>query len=533
MDVDLIVGLEIHAQLRSDVKLFSETRLGDDFVGARANSLVSPMDLALPGALPRLNLAPVMLAIRVASALGLKIQPCSSFDRKHYFYHDNPAGYQITQHYHPLATDGRIYLAHDEGEGERLGSRDVIVRIKHLQIEQDTAKTQVEDGRVAVDYNRAGVALVEIVTEPDLQSSDQVERLIKKLRKVLKSTRACQGNMEDGSLRVDVNINIRWRGEKSVRVEIKNLNSIKSVKRAIEWEGKRHYDALQAGLAIRAETRSFDPVRGETVSMRAKESMPEYRYMPDPDLPPLAISPEFVQESCRGSGVRPEHRRARILGLYGPHGKWAGTEDSLRVREYQILEGLYDGLDLPDPFGSADGVDTVNVNPFDYFEVLVKLSSRPSPRSAAGFMTNDLLGLAKKLGMDWSGLARILPVEESVEVLNALERGVPPAAGRRMLVQLAEEQDREKRREILREVAGSAGTDPDTSDAPLALCSVISTCLEEHPRQLEKARGNLQGMVGFFTGQVVKQLGGPQGGGGDGAMVRREVERVLREWLRE
>ncbi|KAI0271967.1 Glutamyl-tRNA amidotransferase B subunit [Russula aff. rugulosa BPL654] len=281
----VVIGIETHAQIKSREKLFSQTWTPDP--GSKPNAHVSPYDAALPGTLPRINSTCINLAIRTAIALKSDIQRRSTFDRKHYFYSDLPAGYQITQHYSPIARGGLVFLPQNNAS----------VRIQQIQLEQDTAKSVVEPRRrlSSIDLNRAGMALMEIVSKPDMRSPEEAGEYVRTLQAVLRSVAASDGNMEQGSLRCDVNVSVNRQGQvPGTRCEIKNLNSIRFMIVAIGSEVHRQIGILDSGELVPQETRGFNEDTGETFTLRSKEEAPDYRYMPDPNLPPLLLTPEYI-----------------------------------------------------------------------------------------------------------------------------------------------------------------------------------------------------------------------------------------------
>ena len=309
-DWEMVIGLEVHAQIRSKAKLFSSAPT--EF-GAPANSQVSYVDAAMPGMLPVLNRFCVEQGIRAGLGLGGRINLVSVFERKNYFYPDLPQGYQISQYLHPLVSGGAVTIRPEGGESMK-------VRIERLHLEQDAGKSMHEaSGSVSlVDLNRCGVALMEIVSHPDMRSAAQAQAYVRELRLLLRYLGVCDGNMEEGSLRADVNLSMRRPGDDlGTRCEIKNLNSIRFIGQAIEYEAARQVDLLEAGERIEQETRLFDIHTGETRSMRSKEDAHDYRYFPDPDLPPLRLSQEWVESIESSLPELPEHKRQRLIRDYG------------------------------------------------------------------------------------------------------------------------------------------------------------------------------------------------------------------------
>jgi len=303
---EIVIGLEVHAQVISKAKLFSGA--ATDF-GAEPNTQVSPVDAAFPGMLPVLNRFCVEQAVRTGLGLDAEIQLMSVFDRKNYFYPDLPAGYQISQYQQPIVGRGKVMLDMPDGGAREIG-------ITRLHLEQDAGKS-LHDQHPSlsyVDLNRAGIALMEIVSEPDLRSAEEAGIYLRKLRSILRYLGSCDGNMEEGSLRCDCNVSMRRPGEPyGTRCEIKNLNSVRFVMQAIEYEARRQIEILEEGGVIEQQTRLFDSVRGITRPMRSKEEAHDYRYFPDPDLLPLTLDPEWVARLRAELPELPDAKRARFV----------------------------------------------------------------------------------------------------------------------------------------------------------------------------------------------------------------------------
>ncbi|MBI4184747.1 MAG: Asp-tRNA(Asn)/Glu-tRNA(Gln) amidotransferase subunit GatB [Proteobacteria bacterium] len=307
---EMVIGLEVHAQVVSRAKLFSGA--ATDF-GAEPNTQVSMVDAAMPGMLPVINRACVEQAVRTGLGLKAEINPVSVFDRKNYFYPDLPAGYQISQYGRPLVGKGRVLLDLPDGATREVG-------ITRLHLEQDAGKSLHDQhpAKTYVDLNRSGVALMEIVSEPDLRSSEEAGLYLRKLRSILRYLGTCDGNMEQGSLRCDINVSVRRPGEAyRTRCEVKNVNSIRFVQQAIDYEARRQVEVYEGGGTVGQETRLFDSGRGATRPMRTKEHAHDYRYFPDPDLVPLVLSEEFIAGLREGLPELPDEKKARFVGAYG------------------------------------------------------------------------------------------------------------------------------------------------------------------------------------------------------------------------
>src|SRR5579859_4093203 len=307
---EIVLGLEVHAQVASNAKLFSGAAVG---FGAGPNAQVSLVDAAMPGMLPVINRHCVEQAVKTGLGLRAKINPKSHFDRKNYFYPDLPQGYQISQYKDPIVGEGEVIVEHDDGSTFK-------VRIERLHLEQDAAKLlhDQDPNATFVDLNRAGTALMEIVSMPDMRSSEEAAAYVKKLRTILIYLGTCDGDMEKGNLRADVNVSVRRPGEElGTRCEIKNVNSYRYIQAAIEYEARRQIEILEDGGKIEQETRLFDPGKGETRSMRSKEDAHDYRYFPDPDLLPLDLDPAWVKRIEATLPELPDAKKARFQSQYG------------------------------------------------------------------------------------------------------------------------------------------------------------------------------------------------------------------------
>jgi len=306
---EVIIGLEVHAQVLSNAKLFSSSSTK---FGAEPNCQVSLIDAAMPGMLPVINKFCIEQAIKTGLGLNAKINSYSVFDRKNYFYADLPQGYQISQYKFPIVGEGEVLLDMPYGT-KKIG-------IERLHLEQDAGKSlhDQDPENSFIDLNRSGVALMEIVSKPDLRSPEEVGEYIKKIRSIMRYLETCDGNMEEGSLRADVNISVRKVGDKSfgTRCEIKNVNSIKFMQQAIEFEAKRQIDLLEQGKSIDQETRLYDTKKNETRSMRSKEDAHDYRYFPDPDLLPLELENSFIQKIKNEIPELPDKKKDRFINEY-------------------------------------------------------------------------------------------------------------------------------------------------------------------------------------------------------------------------
>ena len=303
---EVVIGLEVHAQVTSNSKLFSSSSTK---FGAEPNTQVSLVDAAFPGMLPVINEFCVKQAIKTGIGLKAQINKKSVFDRKNYFYADLPQGYQISQYKHPIVGEGKVILDMPNGQKE--------IGIERLHLEQDAGKSihDIDPNNTLVDLNRSGVALMEIVSKPDLRSPDEVNVYIKKLRSIMRYLGTCDGNMQEGSLRADVNVSVRKKGETTfgTRCEIKNVNSIKFMQMAIIFEANRQVDLIEEGKSIDQETRLFDIKKNETRSMRSKEDAHDYRYFPDPDLLPLEVTDKFIDDIRSEIPELPDEKKKRFI----------------------------------------------------------------------------------------------------------------------------------------------------------------------------------------------------------------------------
>jgi len=357
-DWEIVIGLEVHAQVLSKAKLFSGAATA---FGAEPNSQVSFVDAAMPGMLPVINRKCVEQAIRTGLGLKATINHRSVFDRKNYFYPDLPAGYQISQYKQPIVGEGEVTIDLPGGDSRKVG-------IERLHLEQDAGKSfhDRHPDYSFVDLNRAGVALMEIVTKPDMRSSEEAAAFLRKLRAIVRYLGTCDGNMDEGSMRADVNVSVRRPGEPyGTRCEIKNVNSMRFIVQAVEYEARRQVDILESGGTIHQETRLFDSRAGETRSMRSKEEAHDYRYFPDPDLLPLEIDQGWIDEISRSLPELPDEKKARFM---------------------QAGLSAYDAAVLIAEKETAD-----------YFEAV--LGEGAEPKAAANWLNNEVFGRLNKAGL--------------------------------------------------------------------------------------------------------------------------------------
>jgi aspartyl-tRNA(Asn)/glutamyl-tRNA(Gln) amidotransferase subunit B len=454
---EIVLGLEVHAQVISDAKLFSGA---PTTFGADPNTQVSLVDAAMPGMLPVINERCVEQAVRTGLGLNAKINLRSVFDRKNYFYADLPQGYQISQFKDPIVGEGQVEIDLPDGKTRTIG-------IERLHLEQDAGKSLHDQhpSQTYVDLNRSGVALMEIVSRPDMRTSDEAAAYLTKLRSIVRYLGTCDGNMDEGSMRCDVNVSVRKPGaELGTRCEIKNVNSIRFVKQAIEFEARRQIEIIEDGGKIVQETRLFDPGRGETRSLRSKEDAHDYRYFPDPDLLPLILKQEFVDGIKAGLPELPDAKKARFVKEYGltPYDAGVLVAEKETAEFFEIVTK------------GRDGKEAVKLVTGDFFAMLKRrgVGIDKSPISAAN------LGKLLDLQADGTISGRI-----AKDLFVAMEEtGKDPAA-------LVEERG-------LKQVT-------DTG----AIEAAIKAVIDANPGQLAayKAKPTL---FGWFVGQVMKSTGG-------------------------
>lgn len=456
-DWEVVIGLEVHAQVTSQAKLFSGAATA---FGAEPNTQVSLVDAAMPGMLPVPNAECIRQAVRTGMAIDATINKWSRFDRKNYFYADLPQGYQISQLYHPLVGEGSIEI--EEGETVKT------IGVERIHVEQDAGKLMHDQHptRSYVDLNRSGVALMEIVSRPDMRSPAEAGAYLRKLRAILRYVGSCDGNMEEGSMRADVNVSVRKPGgELGTRTETKNVNSVRFVMAAIEHEANRQVDLIEGGGAVVQETRLFNPDTGTTRSMRSKEDAHDYRYFPDPDLLPLELDDAFL-EDCRASLPElPDAKRARYQGF--------------GITPY------------------AAGVLTAEVENARWFDAL--LDAGAPAVAAANWVTSELFGALNRLG---KGIADS-PVTpgQAAELLALVADGtLSGSLAKQVFEAMLETGDAPGK------IVEERGL-KQTSDTG-AIEAVIAQVLEKNPNQLAQYRGGKEALFGFFVGQTMKAMGG-------------------------
>src|SRR5580698_6791026 len=454
-----VIGLEVHVQLLTASKIFCSCSTK---FGAPPNTNVCPVCLGMPGVLPVLNRKAVEFAVLASMALNCRINETSIFARKNYFYPDLPKGYQISQYDKPLAEHGFLEIKSADGT-KKIG-------ITRVHLEEDAGKSLHEGfadagQKTAIDLNRAGVPLIEIVSEPDIASPDEAYEYLTRLKEIILYTGVSDCNMEEGSLRCDANVSVRPRGQKEfgTKAEVKNVNSFRFIRHALEYEIERHQQVLESGGRIVQETRLYNPAEGKTYSMRSKEQAHDYRYFPEPDLLPLVVDERWKAEIARTLPELPEARRARM------------------VKDYGITE--YDAHVLTSPKSLAD-----------QFEEAAKAAK--NPKRVANLVQGELMGRlkAKGLAIDQSPIS-MRGVAASADLV---ESGAISGKMLKDLYDLAFERNRD-----FPAVYEEEGRPQQSTDTP-ALEKIIDEILAASPKQLEQYRAGKTTMLGFFVGQVMK-----------------------------
>ncbi len=467
-DWEVVVGLEVHAQVISNAKLFSGA--STEF-GAEPNAQVSLVDAAMPGMLPTINGECVRQAVRTGLALGAQINKFSVFDRKNYFYADLPQGYQISQFKHPVVGEGIVLLDLGEGKTKEVG-------VERIHLEQDAGKSMHDQHPqfTYVDLNRSGVALMEIVSMPDMRSPDEAGAYLTKLRSIVRYIGSCDGNMEQGSMRADVNVSVRKPGDElGTRCEIKNVNSIRFVRQAIEVEARRQVDIIEAGGTIDQETRLFDPNKGETRSMRSKEEAHDYRYFPDPDLLPLEFDDAFIEAAQDSLPELPDVKKARFMSALG-------------LNDYNA------------------GVLVAEKEQADYFETLVAALAKAAKKDeaavavkASNWLTGDLFGALNKAGKTIANSP--VTAEQGADLLVLIEDGTISGRIAKDVFEIMFETGKDAAAIVeekgLKQVS-------DTG----AIEKIIDEVIAANPGQLEQYRAGKDKLLGFFVGQVMKATQG-------------------------
>ena len=455
---EVVIGIEVHAQVISNAKLFSgaSTSFGKD-----PNTLVSFVDAAMPGMLPVINEFCIEQAVKTGLGLKAKINLESIFDRKNYFYADLPAGYQISQYKDPIVGEGEINIETSDGTARRVG-------ITRLHLEQDAGKSihDQHPSKSLVDLNRSGVALMEIVSEPDMRSAEEAGMYLRKLRTILRYLGTCDGNMEQGSMRADINVSVRKKGTRlGTRCEIKNVNSIRFVQQAIDYESARQIKEIEDGNTIKQETRLFDSRKGVTRPMRSKEEAHDYRYFPDPDLLPLKLQKSWVDEIAKSLPELPDDKKKRFID------------------EYKLT-----------PYDASILVE--NINTANFFE---KLVIGRDPKISANWMLGDFFAALKKTGVSIENS----PVSPKLlgELIDLIDNEtISGRIAKDVFEEMFETGINPKK------IVDDSGLQQITDTNEIE--KIIEDILIEQSEKVKEYRSGKDKLLGFFVGQVMKKSGG-------------------------
>ena len=455
---EVVIGLEVHAQVTSESKLFSTSSTK---FGAEPNTQVSLVDAALPGMLPVINEYCVKQAIKTGIGLKAKINKRSVFDRKNYFYADLPQGYQISQFKDPIVGEGKVILDMPDGQKE--------VGIERLHLEQDAGKSihDLDPKNTFVDLNSSGVALMEIVSKPDLRSPDEVNAYVKKLRSIMRYLGTCDGNMHEGSLRADVNVSVRKKGSKvfGTRCEIKNVNSIKFMQMAIEYEANRQVDLIEDGQSIDQETRLFDTKKNETRSMRSKEDAHDYRYFPDPDLLPLEVSDDFIEKLKLEIPELPDEKKKRFI-------------EKFKLSPYEATILVSDN-------------ETSN-----YFENVIKKSD---VKLATNWIIGELFAALNEKNLEITESP--ISAGNLSKLINLIKDGTISGKIAKTVFENMMEGDKDPKK-IVEEKGLKQESDPK------ALEALIDKVIDDNREKATEYKSGKVKLFGFFVGQVMKVSGG-------------------------
>ncbi|WP_440695491.1 Asp-tRNA(Asn)/Glu-tRNA(Gln) amidotransferase subunit GatB [Candidatus Pelagibacter sp. HIMB109] len=457
-EYEVVIGLEVHAQVLSDAKLFSSSATK---FGSEPNSQVSLVDAAMPGMLPVINKFCVEQAVKTGLGLNAKINTFSKFDRKNYFYADLPQGYQISQFKHPIVGEGKVIVDMPYGTKE--------IGIERLHLEQDAGKSihDQDPKNSFVDLNRSGIALMEIVSKPDLRSPGEVGEYIKKLRSIMRYLNTCDGNMEQGSLRADVNVSVRKKGSKEfgTRCEIKNVNSIKFMQQAIDYEARRQIELIEEGNEVDQETRLFDTKKQETRSMRSKEDAHDYRYFPDPDLLPLRLEDSYIEDLKKGLPELPDHKKQRLISEF----KLSNYEASVII--------------------SDQAVST-------YYEEVAKNSDY---KLAATWLMGELFATLNKEGKDITESP--VSTVNLAKMINLIKDGTISGKIAKTVFEEMIKNDGDPAK-----IVEDKGL-KQTSD-PKEIENIVDKILSSNQDKVEQYKSGKDKLFGFFVGQVMKEMKG-------------------------
>ncbi|MBA4249648.1 MAG: Asp-tRNA(Asn)/Glu-tRNA(Gln) amidotransferase GatCAB subunit B [Candidatus Puniceispirillum sp.] len=479
---EIVIGLEVHAQVSSKSKLFSGSSAS---FGADPNTQVAFLDAGLPGTLPVLNTFCVDQAIKTGLGIHGNIQKYSAFDRKNYFYADLPLGYQISQFYHPIVLGGYITIDLENGEEKKIG-------VQRIHLEQDAGKSihDIHPSETYIDLNRAGVALMEIVSEPEIHSSSQAQSYVKKLRTLLRYLQTCDGNMEEGSLRVDANVSLHRPGTPfGTRAEIKNLNSVKFLGQAIDFEVARQLKILESGGTVDQETRLFDPGKGETRTMRSKEDAHDYRYFPDPDLKPLVLEQERIDAIIKSMPELPDEKKKRLIEQYG-----LSAYDADIIVSERDISTFYE-----------TAVNTLSVD----------LQNNQGPKILANWLISELFGALNKnsLTLDSSPISA---EQLSNLVTLILTDVISGKIAKDVFLQMWE--TGQEAAVIVEEKGLKQISDPSIIE------NAVDSILSSNSDKVVAYKGGKEQLFGFFVGTVLKHFQGKA----NPALVNQILEKKLK-----
>ena len=455
---EVIIGLEVHAQVLSESKLFSTSSTK---FGSEPNTQVSLVDAAFPGMLPVINEHCIKQAIKTGIGLKAKINKRSIFDRKNYFYADLPQGYQISQYKDPIVGEGSVTLDMPNGEKN--------IGIERLHLEQDAGKSihDIDPQNTLVDLNRSGVALMEIVSKPDLRSLDEVNAYIKKLRSIMRYLGTCDGNMQEGSLRADVNVSVRKKGDKKLgtRCEIKNVNSIKFMQMAIDFEANRQVDVIEEGGSIDQETRLYDTKKNETRSMRSKEDAHDYRYFPDPDLLPLELNDNYIDQIKKDIPELPDEKKKRFIEKF----KLSPYEANILVSDIEISK---------------------------YFE---EVSKNSDVKLATNWITGELFALLNEKNIEITESP--ISSKNLSKLINLIKDGTISGKIAKSVFEIMRDGDKDPIT-IVEEKGLKQQSDPKELE------NLINKVIAENPKNVESYKSGKDKLFSFFVGQVMKNSNG-------------------------
>ncbi|MFN5985203.1 MAG: Asp-tRNA(Asn)/Glu-tRNA(Gln) amidotransferase subunit GatB [Fluviicola sp.] len=476
---EAVIGLEVHTQLLTKTKAYSNDI---NEYGAQPNTNVSVVTLGHPGTLPVMNKKTIEFAVKLGLSVGADIAPNQHFARKNYFYPDLPKGYQITQDTTPICTNGAIFIKDESGNEKRIG-------LTRIHMEEDAGKSihDVDVNDTLVDLNRAGTPLLEIVSEPELKSSQEAYNYLTEVRRLVRYLDICDGNMEEGSMRCDANVSVQIKGTSvfGTKVEVKNMNSIRNVQRAIDFEIKRQIEALENGEVLTQETRSFDALKGLTISMRSKEAANDYRYFPEPDLQPITVTDDFIAKIKAEMPALPRE-------LFNKYTKELGLSE-------------YDAGILTDTKAIAL-----------YFEDVIKNTS--NTKSAANWVMGEIKSYLNQNGLEMSQLP--ISAQQIAALINLIDSGKVSntAAAQKLFPALIEDSSKDvsKLAEELNIIIDS--NEDDVKNA-------IQGVLDANPSETERIKNGENQLMGFFMGQIMKATGGK--------INPKQANEILRELIQK